>query len=437
MRNGIKNIVLQAPTGCGKTVLTAFMIQETVRRGFICLFNVHRRELINQSCQTFKDVGIPFGIIAAGYSENINRPIQICSIQSLARRLHKIKKPKIIFWDECHHVAARTWAKIHAEFPESFHVGLTATPKRLDGKGLKKYFQKLIVGPSIQELIDQGYLSDYKIYAPPSPNFNKCRKSMGDINRSDSSEIMKSGTVLGSTVEQYRKWADGKQTLIFCTGIEHSKAVQERFNSVGYTAYHLDGDTPKKERDRIIACFKNGTVKIITNCDLFGEGLDVPSLECVQLCRPTLSLSVYRQQVGRSLRPFPGKDHAIIIDQVGNVSRHGLPCMEINWSLDGKTKKSQSPSPKICPVCFFANKPLSKECESCGYIFIVESRTVIPDEKEGDLEEIDKLAFRMNRIKEEAKCETFDELLALGRRRKYDYPFGWAKHRMKARRANG
>jgi len=437
MRKGIKNIVLQAPTGCGKTVLTAFMIKETVRRNHECLFIVHRRELIEQSAETFEGVEMPYGIIASGYPENLKEKIQICSVQSLARRLHKIRYPKLMIWDECHHLGARTWGKIHAMFPKAYHVGLTATPKRLDGKGLDKYFDHLITGPKVQDLIDTGFLSDYKIYAPPGPDFSKCHKRMGDYSRAEIGEIMESGTVLGSTVEQYKRWADGKQTLIFCTCIKHSLAVAESFNKAGYIAYHLDGDTPKKQRDTIIKGFKRGEIKIITNCDLFGEGLDVPSLECVQLCRPTLSLALYRQQVGRSLRPFEGKDHAIIIDQVGNVSRHGLPCQDIEWDLKGKAKKDASAGPKICPECFYANKPASTECECCGFIFPVESKRVIPEELAGHLQEIDKATFKMKRIREQSTCRTFSELVALGKSRNYKYPVGWAKHVMKSRGRNG
>src|SRR5690348_5764665 len=162
-----KSILLQAPTGAGKTVLSAYMTGSAVSKGKRVWFVVHRRELVNQSARTFNFVGIQHGIIAAGYDPNWRRPVQIAGIQTLARRLQRLQPPDIIIWDESHHVAAKSWETIFRFYPEAHHVGLTATPQRLDGKGLGKYFEDMIVGPSTAWLIENGYLSPYRLFSIP------------------------------------------------------------------------------------------------------------------------------------------------------------------------------------------------------------------------------------------------------------------------------
>jgi superfamily II DNA or RNA helicase len=260
---------------------------------------------------------------------------------------------------------------------------------------------------------------------------------MGDYANDELAEVMDKPTITGDAVQHYFKYAPGKRAIVFCVSVQHSRHVAAQFNSAGIAAVHVDGETDFEVRDRAIREFREGSIKILCNVELFGEGFDVPVLEAVILLRPTQSLGLYLQQVGRSLRPCEGKTKAVILDHVGNCQRHGLPDEERVWSLEGHTaqKKSLADSLpiRICPNCMAAQPATVKICKYCGTAFEIQYRTVA--EQDGELKEIDPAASRRLRNQEQSKCQSFEDLVELGRKRGYKRPYLWAKYVFNARQA--
>lgn len=438
MKKGSKSLLIIAPTGSGKTCLTADMLLSAAEKQMPSLFIVHRRELVKQSTRTFSHVGVRHGIIAAGFPEDQDPYVQIASIGTLANRLTRIRKPRLIIWDECHHVAAKSWAKIHEAFPDAYHVGLTATPERLDGKGLGKWFNHMIHGPNVAGLIESGYLSKYRIFAPGGVSVDGIKKQMGEFARRDLQRAVDKPTITGSAIREYQRRANGKRAVVFCVSIEHSLHVESQFKAAGIRAQHVDGETDQAIRDQAIKDFEEGKIQVLLNVDLFGEGFDVPAIEAVIDIAPTNSLAKWLQRCGRALRPSPGKEHAIILDHAGNCERHGLPDEEREWSLDGsafrkKDKDDTGPSVKVCPSCFAAQFAGNKSCLSCGLIFLSEARKV--EQVEGELQEIDPAVLRQKRMAEQGGAQSLADLIEVGKRRGYKRPHLWAKHIFNARQA--
>lgn len=431
MTRGRKSILVCSPTGSGKTALTAEMLYQSSLKGYRSFFNVHRRELVMQSLMAFDKIGVPAGVIANGFPEDPRHHVQITSIQSLARRLNKQKPPQLIVWDECHHIAAGTWESIYNHFDKSFHVGLTATPERLDGKGLSKFFSVMVKGPSVSSLIEDKYLCDYKLFAPSNVDLKGVRKSMGDFNKTQLNDLMDKPTITGNSIREYKKQAMGKRAVVFCVSVKHSEHVVDEFNRSNIPAVHVDGKSHPQDRDQALKDFASGKIKVLSNVDLFGEGFDLPSIECAILLRPTSSLSLYLQQVGRALRPSPGKERAIILDHVGNVQRHGLPDQERNWHLEGKAwrlkgEDQEVATTKICERCFAAQPPGTLHCKYCKHIFEKKPREVA--EVEGDLEEVDVKLLRRKKLMAQAQAESLEELYELGVERGYKHARRWAQH---------
>lgn len=429
IRSGVNALLIQSPTGSGKTVLVAKMLQTAASRGYASWFNVHRRELVKQSVLTLTEsAGIDVGIVAAGFPGNRHLPIQVCGIASLKNRRKLLPSPSLVIWDECHHLAAKSWAEIFEAYPNAAHIGLTATPERLDGTGLGKWFKKLIVGPSVSLLIEQGYLSPYRMFAPSLPDLSGVHLLGGDYNRKELNAAMNASTVTGDVISHYRKHADGKRMVLFAWSIEASMTLSEKFREAGISAVHVDGETDAVTRDAAIEDFKAGSVKVICNVDLFGEGFDVPAIEAVALLRPTQSLSVYLQQVGRALRPAPGKEYAIILDHAGNCRRFGLPDDPREWTLEGRKKgraRDDSAPIRQCPQCYAVMSASVDQCKYCGHKFIGMPREI--EQVEGELEEVDvKALLRDERLREQAQAKSLDDLVAIGKLRGYKNPQKWA-----------
>lgn len=435
MLKGIRCIQYQLPTGGGKTLLTASMLKTASMKGVPSLFIVHRRELIQQSIEAFKKVNLLHGVISSSYYQSNRTLANIASIQTLARRLHKIKEPKLIIWDESHHLAAGSWTKVYNAFPDAFHIGLSATPSRLDGTGLNKYFHEIVNGPSVQWLIDNGYLSKYKLYAPHVIDTKGIHKRMGDFVQSELQELVDKPTITGDAIKEYRKLANGKRAIVRGVSIKHSQHIAEQFNNAGIPALHVDGTTKDAQRDAAMASFRRGDTLVLSNVDLFSEGVDVPAVECVIDLRPTQSLTLWLQFCGRALRPNEGKEHAIIIDHAGNCMRHGLPCEDREWKLEGRKKEKKEENGvkiKLCPSCYGATNSYRKECPYCGFIFTTEAREV--EQVEGELKEVDVETIRKQKKVEQGRARNYEELVALGKKRGYPKPYAWAKFVLKARK---
>jgi superfamily II DNA or RNA helicase len=432
MRRGVRSILIQSPCGSGKTVLTAHMLKSAAAKGMNSWFTVHRRELIDQAMERFNDVCLKYGIVANTYPKALAESVQICSVQTLANRFPEMRHPKLIVWDECHHVTAGQWDKIYRAFPKSFHIGLTATPERLDGRGLGDHFSHMLLGPPVKWLIKEGFLCDYRLFAPSGIDLSGVHTRMGDFVKSELNALLDKPKITGDAIREYRKHAWGKSAVAFCCSVQHSMHVAERFRAAGLAAEHIDSKTDTWKRREMVKDFKAGKIQLLSNVDLFGEGFDLPALEVGILLRPTQSLALYLQQCGRPLRPSPGKKQALILDHAGNCERHGLPDEDREWSLKGrrKRKKGDTASIRLCPVCFSAQPPGKSYCIYCKFMFPAKPRIV--EEVSGDLEEIDKATRKRVRLKEQAKAESLEDLKALGKR--LGYKPGWAKHIYEARK---
>ena len=425
----VRAVAMVAATGSGKTSIASRMLKTCSDKGHGAWFLCHRRELITQSAITFAKAGVDHGIVAAGFDGDRKRLVQICSVQTLARRWHTLAKPKLIIWDECHHCAASTYDTIYKQFPDAVHIGLTASPVRLDGTGLGAWFQEIIEGPPVRSLIDEGYLSDYRLFAPKTMDTQGVHSRYGDFVKSELNKIADKPKITGDAISHYKKYAAGKRALIFAVSIEHSQHVVQQFNDAGIKAEHVDGATQSGERDAIFRRFTSGETLALSNVEIASEGVDIPAVEAAILLRPTQSLGMYLQQVGRALRPAPGKLHAIILDHAGNAFRHGLPDDVREWSLLGTQRNVASKDPddikvKQCPICYATVASYKSECRHCGHKFVPVGREI--ETVEGELSEVDVIQARIAARREQASAETLDDLIRIGRLRGYKSPEKWA-----------
>lgn len=335
--NKTKRVLLQLPTGGGKTILFGAIASTFLARGETVLILAHREELVTQAAAKVGKISRKKpGIIKAGYKPNYRSKLQVASVQTLVNRLNLLSDVGLIIIDEAHHATAKTYRKILAAYSHAYQLGVTATPIRLDGTGFRDLFDELITGPTVGELIEQNYLSPFRLYADPHPMSTKgVRTKGGDYSAFGLAAANDIVELSGNLIESYCKYALGKRCVVFAVNVEHSVEIAERYNQAGIPAYHLDGTTPDGVRRRVLEKFKQGKIKVLSNCALFDEGLDIPALEAVQIAKPTKSLTRWLQMVGRSLRPLQGKENAIILDHTKNWAIHGLPTRKRDWTLDG------------------------------------------------------------------------------------------------------
>jgi superfamily II DNA or RNA helicase len=357
-----------APTGSGKTVLFVVLVRRLLNtRERRVAIVVHRIELVDQTAEALAVENIPFGVIAAGHAETLDAPVQVCMVQTLANRLDRLANVDFLIVDEAHHAVASTYRAVLTAAPHARVLGPTATPERLDGRGLNDIFEALVIGPSPAELIRDGYLSRFAVFAPERMvDLKRARTVAGDYALRDLADRMSAGFVLDDALSEYRKRLDGRSAIAFCCTIEHSRLVARHLRAAGVRAEHLDGDTPASERRQLIKQLGTGETQILTNCALISEGLDIPSVAGVILLRPTKSLALHLQQIGRALRPAEGKVRAVILDHAGNVFRHGMPDLEHAWSLEGRPKKRGKALVRRCPECGALIPIAVHECPECG-----------------------------------------------------------------------
>jgi DNA repair protein RadD len=435
LKAGRSRILAVAPTGAGKTCLMAHMISGAVAKGRRVWFLNHRRELVRQSVETLQDsANVDCGIIASGFGSNGYHLAQIASIQTLMRRWEKYVLPDIIIIDEAHHSCAASWSKLLNDIvsrkPNVKVIGLTATPQRLDGRGLAQWFDVIVEGPNTAQLIQDGYLAKYRMWGASLPDLTGVHTTAGDYNKGELEAALSRTAVVGDALTEYRKHCDGKRALVFMWSIRSSQDLAQRFNDTGIPAMHVDGETDSAVRDRAIADFRNGRIKVLSNVELFSEGLDIPAVEAGFLMRPTQSLAMYLQQVGRILRPFEGKEAALIFDHAGHAANHGYPDDVRTWTLDGIEKKAAKRKGVLIRQCMkcYATVPLAaKDCKWCGYIFPVKPREV--ETVDGELQELDMAAMerlfgaKQRRI-EQGRADSLAALEVIERQR--GYRRGWA-----------
>lgn len=439
----VSSVLIQSPTGSGKTVLASFMAESAASKKKRVYFICHRAELVDQTAKTFTKFGLTYGFIAAGYPVNNYELVQICSIDTLKNRLDKVPVPHLCIWDESHHVAAGGWARVKSHYAKSKHVGLSATPERLDGKGLADYFDVMVLGPTVRWLIDQGYLADYKLYsAPNAPDMSKVHKRMGDYVKSETVAVMDNSQITGGIIRHWKKNAFGKRTIGFAVSVAHSQHIVEQFKKAGIVAVHLDGTTPKVERRAVAKSFADGDIEMLWNVGLFGEGYDLSAqadtdvtVDCVIDAAPTQSLSAYLQRVGRALRPKFDKSHAILLDHADNWKRHGLPDDDRTWCLAGDKERKQKEeeaniATRQCKECYAIHRP-APQCPECGYVYVIVGREI--EEMDNDMVEVNKELARRKKKVEQGAAKTLEDLIELGRQRGHKNPEAWAGHVYTAR----
>jgi superfamily II DNA or RNA helicase len=430
--SGANRPLAVSPTGSGKTVLFSYITSQVLKRGSRVIIVAHRREILDQISATLKRVGVPHGFIQAGKSTS-NQPAMVASIQTLARRLDTIPAPDLVIIDEAHHSVSKSYVQMFAAWPTAKFIGVTATPERLDGKGLGAMFDRMVMGPSVQWLIDNGFLAQPVYYAPREVvDLSQVHTIAGDFDRSEAEEIVDTPRITGDAVTHYVRFCNRQRAVAFCISVAHAQHVADTFNSCGIPSASIDGTLDPEVRKQRVEDLTAGKILVLTSCELISEGFDLPAVNAAILLRPTQSLSMHLQQVGRALRPYPGKANAIILDHVGNCLRHGLAEQERDWDLSGREKrlkKSSLVETKQCSKCFaiFAGTV----CPQCGSQREIAAREI--EEVDGELQRlsIEDISKKREERRQEGKCKTLDDFRALAKQR--GYKLGWAFFRWQAR----
>ena len=467
-RQGRRAPLYVLPTGGGKTAVFSHIATSAAARGNSVFILVHRQELLMQASRQLDGLGLQHGLIAPGHTQ-VHSAVQVASVQTLARRIKKFRyRPDLIIIDEAHHAVAGTWARLIEEFQGARLLGVTATPCRTDGRGLGAaaggVFDGLVLGPAISDLIGDGYLTPPRVYAPlANIDMTGVRTSGGDWNRQQVAERMDKPVITGDAVQHYSRICPGQPAIAFCANVTHSEHVAAAFRAAGYRAYSIDGSMPDARRRALIQGLADGSVQVLTSCDIISEGTDIPVVTAAILLRPTQSLALFLQQVGRVLRPVyaPGYDlgsadgrlaaiaagpkpHAIILDHVGNTLTHGLPDDDREWTLDGKERKrrkkaDQDPPVNVrqCEQCFAVHKP-APACPVCGFTYPAPERQ--PEQVDGELSEVtpeQRAQLRRQQRAEEAQCKTLEDFERLAAAR--GYKPGWARirYQLRQRRMRG
>jgi DNA repair protein RadD len=426
------------PTGGGKTVVATNIIERSVARGERVLMLTHRREILRQ---TSLKIPIDRGLIQAGLNIDPDYPVQVASIQTLwarCMRTDKIPLPaaNLIIIDEAHHVGARTWRLILEAYPRARRIGLTATPCRGDGRGLGNYFDELILGPQISELIAAKHLVPTIYYAPADPDLRGVETRQGDYVINQLADRMNRDDLVGDIVSNWHKLAQRRRTIVFCVDVAHSVHVKDEFLKSDVKAEHVDGSTPKAERDAILARLESGETQVVCNCMVLTEGFDCPPVGCIVLARPTKQLGLFRQMAGRGLRPAPGKSNLILVDHSGAVYGHGLLEDPVEWTLD-VTKRAENPThakrdqQKIsrlveCSQCS-ALRTGGEACPHCG--FLPKRRPDAIVFAEGELARVDGSGRPINSSDPHERMRWHAMLAHIAGER--GYKAGWVSHKFK------
>jgi DNA repair protein RadD len=445
-------VIGQAPTGFGKTAVISRIVAGAIACNTKVFIIAHVEELISQISDRLKSYGIPHSFIAADYPTG-DELVQVCSQQTLANRLDWYDAPPLIIWDECHHIVSATALKIvdWAIAAGTAIIGVTATPKRLDGKGLGEVFNTIVEGPQIGELIRLGYLVQPIVYAPPTDlDLSKVKRgAKGDYVKQGLEDAVLKSTVVGNAVEQYLKICGGTQAVAFCVNLAHCERVVSAFNEAGIPAASIDGTMRKPQRRAIVSSFEEKHTNILASCNLISEGFDCKAIQTVIGIRPTMSLVLYMQSIGRGMRRDDGKTHMNYLDMVGNVWKEhlGWPDADRDWSdLSGKKARDNKGSNieiRRCPRCYACFKPLTYSCPQCGFEIPIKERELI--EVDGQLvlttqEQHAQALFEKEQEKKAlnmalGKARTKQDFIDIARARNFKNPEGWGEYHYNRRYA--
>lgn len=415
---GNKSCLLVSPAGSGKSVVIAEIARLTTLKGGRVMFMVHRQELINQIMESFKANSVDLNLCT------------VMTVGKIRNRLDNLPRPNLIITDETHHSLAKTYRDIYDYYANVPRLGFSATPWRLNGKGLGDVYDAMIEGPDVQWLIDNHYLAPFDYYSVNLIDESKLSKSStGDYSNKSIDEAV-GHTIYGDVIKTYRDKVDGQQAIVYAHSIAFSKQIAQQFRDAGINAAHCDSKTPQRERDKIMTDFKKRTLKVLSNCDLISEGYNVPDCSCVIMLRPTESLVLFIQQSMRCMRFKPDKQ-ATIIDHVANYTRFGLPNTPHKWTLADREKKKKSTNTTVdtpikqCAFCFAVIPAQSKSCPLCGHeVEIVQ--TEIKVDETAQIEKIEN-NFRLQAdytvTKKPQELNSYDELKAYAKAKGYKQ--GW------------
>lgn len=387
--SGQRAVLHQLPTGGGKSRIIRTIVDNHHNAKRSVYVIAHRNTLVSQLSAELSEIGLHHGLIKAGMPKIAYR-VQVASMQTLTRRLNSLPAPDVIIVDEAHHVASNSYKRIFERWPNALVLGETATPQRLDGKGLDDVFDLLVPGPPVADLIRDGFLSEYTYYAPDSVDMQGVHRRAGEYVTSEAEERVDKPAIIGSAIEHYKKYANHQPAIASCISINHAENVASQFREAGYRAKAVHSGLTQFEVQSAINGLRDGSVEILTQCELLGEGVDVPGAVALIGLRPTTSLTIYMQHIGRVLRASKNKPKAVILDHVGNWERFGLPDEPREWSLQGveKHKKTEQAELKRCPECLQIVPFYAKTCLYCGYDFKANAQPRTIETKDGELREI-------------------------------------------------
>lgn len=423
-KQGFRRPLVVAPCGAGKSYLFAEMIRKT--NGEVLVLT-HRQELKQQHEELLKNLAITNARVAMVLTE--------------ANRLGQYKTPALIVTDEAHLSRSNSWTNIIQHY-NTWTVGFTATPVRLDGKPLGDIFDTMVEGVDVRWLIEHNRLAPYEYYAPAVVETDGLRKVAGDYVISDLEKLMNERAIYGNVIEAYRRFASGERAIAYCVSVRHASDTASAFNSSGIRAEVLSAGTDPKRRQAIMEDFRRGNITVLCNVGIISEGVSIDEVTCCMLLRPTESVALGIQQMMRCMRYMPGKT-AKIIDFVGNYIRVGLPDDDREWSLERSLRPRRQINDegdfyiRSCQQCFmtFQTAPV---CPYCGAEYPLHPREIKAHE---DIELQRITAEEMARIEQEKKnarreqgrADSFEELVKLGKQRGYKNPAFWAAQVMRGR----
>lgn len=400
--NGVRRALLVAPTGFGKTAVASELIRRSVAKGRRVLFLVHRREIVLDTARRLRAANVPASVLMAGEDFDPSAPVVVASVMSVVAREHH-PAADFVIWDEAHHTAAKSYADIAAQYPDARHLGLTATPERADGVGLRDAFDALVVGATVSELQAEGWLAQCDVIAPPT----------------------KTTAIAMSPVEAFAKYSEGRAAVIFAASVAESKAYARE---IGAIAGHIDGDTPAEERDAILARFAAGEIRALTNFGVLIEGWDAPRAKVCILARPVGSAGALIQMAGRVLRPFEDR-RALIVDLAGAVRELGTPDEERTFTLDGIDRAPKKLRPRLsqCEVCgsTVLGSKRGEVCSRCGTAWPKQDPIRVRPAELSAVKPAPATADRATKRRE------YERLIEIARRR--GHRLGWAAHMYRAR----
>ncbi|MBE9177703.1 DEAD/DEAH box helicase family protein [Oculatella sp. LEGE 06141] len=414
---GHRRVAIIAGTGAGKTVIGGKICADAEARGLKLLFLVHLDVLVGQTYEKMKSFGLHCGFIKSGWREDLDAPIQIASIQTMAKRNWWQQWPaNVVFFDEGHTTVFSQIGQqvMYETHPSAVHLAMTATPYRLGRSQLGDHMETFVASPVPAELQQMGFLASMKYYGLPTENqvdLEGVRTVAGDYDERDLKNACDRPELVQRIVEEWHRLTPNKRTIAFCVDVDHARHVAEAFKAAGVPSAAVDGSTAIKARQRLYAELRAGTILVLTSCNVISIGFDEPSVEVGLLLRPTQSRALHQQQIGRVMRisPATGKIHGIILDQAGNLPRLGFPedVKEYRLPTSKEPDASETPPNKQCPDCNRFVWGFVLECPDCGYSWQTEPQVhteamveVVSEEILRRLEEQKRIEFfRMQRRK--------------------------------------